>query len=70
MTVLKIYELRCPLKKRGIPHKTLKLATGMCFIFIHNAGESEVSYLLSAIIFVMTGAAFNCVLVNSAFFGA
>jgi len=68
--VLKIYELKCPLKKRGIPHTTLKLPMGMCFIAIHNAGESEVSYLLSAIIFVMTGAVFNCVLVNSAFFDA
>ena len=42
----------------------------MCFIAIYNAGDSEVSYLLSAIIFMMTGAAFNCVLVNSAFFDA
>lgn len=70
MIVLKIYELKCPLKKRGISHTTLKLPMGMCFIAIHNAGESEVSYLLSAIIFVMTGAVFNCVLVNSAFFDA
>lgn len=69
MIVLKICELKCPLKKRGIPHTTLKLPIGMCFIVIHNAGDSEVSYLLSAIIFVI-GAAFNCVLVNSASFGA
>jgi len=36
----------------------------------HNAVDREVSYLLSAVIFVTSGAAFNCVLVNSAFFGA
>jgi hypothetical protein len=70
MIVLKIYELKCPLKKRGIPHATLKLPIRMCFIATHNAVDREVSYLLSAIIFVMTGAAFNCVLVNSAFLGA
>ena len=68
MIVLKIYELKCPLKKRGIPHTTLKLPMGICFIARHNAGYSEVSYLLTAIVFLMTGAAFNCVLVNSAFF--
>ena len=70
MTVLKIYELKCPLKKRGIPHTTLKLPVRMCFIATHSVGDSEVSYLLSAVIFVTTGAAVNCVLVKSAFFGA
>jgi len=29
----------------------------MCFIAIHSVGDSEVSYLLSAVIFVTTGAA-------------
>ena len=57
------------MRKRGTPHTTLKLPIGMCFIAIHNAGDSEVHYLLSAIIFVRTVAAFICVLVNSVFFG-
>jgi len=65
-----MYKLKCPLKKRGIPHTTLKLPIGMCFIAIHSTGDSEVSYLLSAITFVMTGASFNCVLFNTTFFGA